>query len=288
MATGALGVELGSAPTATPCSRLLVAVAVQRGARGPPPVAGARPGARVGRRARADGARPPAELRGPRDLRACSTRPPRTGRGWCTGRASPRRSSARSSSRVYLFAGPVFAGGGLSWQTLPLALAVLVAAAFALGLVVDDRRARAHRRARAREPRGAGARRGRDRRRAGARAHRPRHARRRRALARRRDRPGRRCAVRRRRGSRRRRPTRSATISTTARSALADVRLLLAQLRHSQGDGPQPTLADLEELYAQVRAAGVDLRVDVDPGAAPARAAGGACSSPSTGSCRRR
>jgi len=55
------------------------------------------------------------------------------------------------------------------------------------------------------------------------------------------------------------------TISSTARSALADVRLLLSQLRHSQGDGPQPTLGDLEELYAQVRAAGVDLRVDVDP-----------------------
>ena len=36
------------------------------------------------------------------------------------------------------------------------------------------------------------------------------------------------------------------TISTTARAALADVRLLLAQLRHSEGDGPQPTLADLE------------------------------------------
>jgi signal transduction histidine kinase len=55
------------------------------------------------------------------------------------------------------------------------------------------------------------------------------------------------------------------TISTTARSALADVRLLLTQLRHSQADGPQPTLADLEELYAQVRAAGLELRVDVDP-----------------------
>lgn len=55
------------------------------------------------------------------------------------------------------------------------------------------------------------------------------------------------------------------TISSTARSALTDVRMLLTQLRHSQGDGPQPTLADLEQLYAQVRAAGVDLRVDVDP-----------------------
>jgi signal transduction histidine kinase len=55
------------------------------------------------------------------------------------------------------------------------------------------------------------------------------------------------------------------TISTTARAALADVRLLLGQLRHSQGDGPQPTIADLEALYGQVRAAGVDLRIDVDP-----------------------
>ncbi|MCR2784880.1 MULTISPECIES: histidine kinase [unclassified Microbacterium] len=55
------------------------------------------------------------------------------------------------------------------------------------------------------------------------------------------------------------------TISTTARSALSDVRLLLTQLRHSQGEGPQPTIADLEELYAQVRAAGVDLRVTVHP-----------------------
>ena len=64
------------------------------------------------------------------------------------------------------------------------------------------------------------------------------------------------------------------TISSTARSALADVRLLLTQLRHSQGDGPQPTLADLEALYAHVRAAGVDLRVDVDPApAAPPTAA---------------
>lgn len=55
------------------------------------------------------------------------------------------------------------------------------------------------------------------------------------------------------------------TISSTARSALADVRMLLTQLRHSEGEGPQPTVADLEVLYAQVRAAGLDLRVDVDP-----------------------
>ncbi len=55
------------------------------------------------------------------------------------------------------------------------------------------------------------------------------------------------------------------TISSTARAALSDVRLLLTQLRHSQAEGPQPTLADLEQLYAQVRAAGTPLRVDVDP-----------------------
>jgi len=46
-------------------------------------------------------------------------------------------------------------------------------------------------------------------------------------------------------------------ISTTARDALADVRLLLGQLRHSQGDGPQPVLADLERLLDQFRASGL-------------------------------
>lgn len=55
------------------------------------------------------------------------------------------------------------------------------------------------------------------------------------------------------------------TIAQTARSALSDVRMLLTQLRHRQGDGPQPTLADLEALFAQVRQAGVEPRVTVDP-----------------------
>ncbi len=55
------------------------------------------------------------------------------------------------------------------------------------------------------------------------------------------------------------------TISTTARAALADVRLLLAQLRHREEDGPQPTLADLDTLFAQVRTAGLELRVTIDP-----------------------
>lgn len=55
------------------------------------------------------------------------------------------------------------------------------------------------------------------------------------------------------------------TISQTARAALSDVRMLLTQLRHRQGDGPQPTLADLEMLFAQVRQTGVELRITVDP-----------------------
>ncbi len=52
------------------------------------------------------------------------------------------------------------------------------------------------------------------------------------------------------------------TISSTARAALTDVRVLLAQLRHSQGDGPQPGLDDLVALYADFRASGMDLRVN--------------------------
>lgn len=55
------------------------------------------------------------------------------------------------------------------------------------------------------------------------------------------------------------------TIAQTARGALSDVRLLLTQLRHRQGDGPQPTLADLETLFSQVRQAGVEPRITVDP-----------------------
>jgi signal transduction histidine kinase len=47
------------------------------------------------------------------------------------------------------------------------------------------------------------------------------------------------------------------SISSTAREALADVRLLLGQLRHSQGEGPQPGLADLDRLLDQLRASGL-------------------------------
>ncbi|HWM33440.1 MAG TPA: histidine kinase [Pseudolysinimonas sp.] len=53
------------------------------------------------------------------------------------------------------------------------------------------------------------------------------------------------------------------TISTTAREALADVRLLLAQLRHAQSDGPQPTLVDLDRLFEQLRAAGLTISSEV-------------------------
>jgi len=54
-----------------------------------------------------------------------------------------------------------------------------------------------------------------------------------------------------------------ATIATTAREALSDVRVLLAQLRHSQDDGPQPTLVDLDRLYEQLRGSGLTITQEV-------------------------
>ena len=56
-------------------------------------------------------------------------------------------------------------------------------------------------------------------------------------------------------------------ISSTARDALGDVRLLLGQLRHSQGHGPQPVLADLDRLLDQLRASG--LTIDFDQSGEP-------------------
>lgn len=50
------------------------------------------------------------------------------------------------------------------------------------------------------------------------------------------------------------------TISGVARGALGDVRLLLAELRHHEGDAPQPVLDDLGELIEGVRTAGLDVR----------------------------
>lgn len=49
------------------------------------------------------------------------------------------------------------------------------------------------------------------------------------------------------------------TIAATARDALGDVRVLLAQLRYQQEDGPQPSLVDLERLVEQLRASGLDV-----------------------------
>jgi signal transduction histidine kinase len=53
------------------------------------------------------------------------------------------------------------------------------------------------------------------------------------------------------------------TIATTAREALSDVRVLLAQLRHSQDDGPQPTLVDLDRLLEQLRGSGLTITQEV-------------------------
>ncbi|KQO46899.1 MULTISPECIES: sensor histidine kinase [unclassified Frigoribacterium] len=57
------------------------------------------------------------------------------------------------------------------------------------------------------------------------------------------------------------------TIATTAREALGDVRVLLGQLRHSQGEAPQPALGDLDRLLDQMRGSGltIDLRVTGEP-----------------------
>jgi signal transduction histidine kinase len=53
-----------------------------------------------------------------------------------------------------------------------------------------------------------------------------------------------------------------ATIGSTARTALGDVALLLEQLRHSESTGPQPGIAELDALFAQMRTAGLDLRLE--------------------------
>ncbi len=47
------------------------------------------------------------------------------------------------------------------------------------------------------------------------------------------------------------------TIASTAREALGDVRILLAQLRQDETGGPQPVLADLPRLLEQLRSAGL-------------------------------
>ncbi|GAA2063409.1 sensor histidine kinase [Leifsonia soli] len=63
-----------------------------------------------------------------------------------------------------------------------------------------------------------------------------------------------------------------ATIASTARSALGDVRVLLAELRQSHPadaarepgahDGPQPSLADLDQTIEHIRSAGLDVELE--------------------------
>lgn len=64
-----------------------------------------------------------------------------------------------------------------------------------------------------------------------------------------------------------------ATIAGTAREALADVRLLLGQLRHRQDAGPQPAIADLDRLVEQLRASGLTIAFRTE-GAVPVLPAG--------------
>ena len=49
------------------------------------------------------------------------------------------------------------------------------------------------------------------------------------------------------------------TIAATAREALGDVRVLLSQLRHSEGEAPQPALDDLDRLIEQLRDSGLTI-----------------------------
>lgn len=53
------------------------------------------------------------------------------------------------------------------------------------------------------------------------------------------------------------------TISETAREALADVRGLLAQLRHTQGEGPSKGIDDIPAVIDRIRAAGLRLDLQV-------------------------
>ncbi|MGC5078283.1 sensor histidine kinase [Agrococcus sp. DT81.2] len=52
------------------------------------------------------------------------------------------------------------------------------------------------------------------------------------------------------------------TIAGTAKEALGDVRLLLAQLRHSEAPDPVASLDDVDVLVERMRASGLDVRVE--------------------------
>ncbi|MGO3886794.1 MAG: sensor histidine kinase, partial [Mycetocola sp.] len=53
------------------------------------------------------------------------------------------------------------------------------------------------------------------------------------------------------------------TIADTARDALGEVRILLAELRHDRADRPQPGVRDIDALVAQMTAAGLRIRSTV-------------------------
>ncbi len=118
----------------------------------------------------------------------------------------------------------------------------------------------------------------------------PRAARRGRPRPERRRTAGRRGAARLRQAGRRRCASRSASIEATGRQALGDIERLLGILRAEAGDreelGPQPGLADMPGLVAQVREAGV--AVAVDERLQPTSTCRRASIARATGSCRKR
>ncbi|WP_413319649.1 histidine kinase [Agrococcus sp. 1P02AA] len=59
------------------------------------------------------------------------------------------------------------------------------------------------------------------------------------------------------------------SIAGTAKAALGDVRLLLAQLRHSEAPDPVASMADVEALVERMRGSGLDVRLAHEGTAAP-------------------
>ena len=79
-------------------------------------------------------------------------------------------------------------------------------------------------------------------------------------------------------------------ISATSRGTLAEMRRLLGVLRDDDGErshAPAPGLADLPQLVADVRAAGVPVTLTVDGQPTPTASAPGSSCRP-TAWCRRR
>jgi len=160
---------------------------------------------------------------------------------------------------VYLVLGPYFGSGGVTWTSIPIALAVLVAAAFALllawtigALVRTAVRARENRAAQERAETEAVVEQER------VRIARDMHDVVAHSLA---------VVIAQADGARfaaRARPEAAVgaldTISEVARGALGDVRVLLAELRHAEPGTPQPMMGDLDALVEQVRGAGLDVR----------------------------